>query len=316
MKKKSLALALLLCLLLILSACGSKASSESYRDMEVAPNEPSMEAPAPDYDKSESLTNGNYKPGASADSSGSPEDVYTNDGNKIIRTATLFIQTTEFDAAVAALGKLTEAHGGYYETAEISAGGYHDKYASRTAYYVVRIPKENYNAFRDGTGGIGHVYNMSESSQDVGEAYYDTEARLATLTTKRDRLLALLEKAEYMEDIISLENALADVQYQIDMHTSALRKYDSLIGFSTFHIRLNEVVEITEDPGVKESFGSRLLASLKAGFRNFGEGLEDFVIWFARNLTGIVTFVVIFVAAPLIILRTVRRKRRKNNSGE
>ena len=54
MKKKSLALALLMCVLLILSACGSKASSEAYRDTMI-PNAPTAEAPALDYDKAESL---------------------------------------------------------------------------------------------------------------------------------------------------------------------------------------------------------------------------------------------------------------------
>lgn len=307
MKKKSIVLALLMCVLLVLSACGSKAAL----DQESMTNDaPSAMAPSLDYDKAESLTGGNNKPGGAE----SPEDIYNNEGNKIIRTANLTIQTTEFDAAVAALNQLTGEQGGYFETAEVSGGGYYDKYASRSAYYVVRIPKENFISFRDGAKGIGHVYSMSENSKDIGETYYDTEARLATLTTKRDRLLTLLEKAEYMEDIISLENALADVQYEIDMHTATLRKYDSLIGYSTFYIRLNEMVEITEQPGVKDSFGVRLAASLKAGFRNFGEGLQDFVLWFARNLMGILVFAAIVVAAVFVVRGIKRRRRvRKEN---
>lgn len=313
MKKKSLALALLMCVLLILSACGSKASSEAYRDTMI-PNAPTAEAPVLDYDKAESLTNGSQKPGES--SAGSSGDIYTNDGNKIIRTANMTIQTTAFDEAVAALNRLTGEQGGYFESAEVSGGGYYDRYASRSAYYVIRIPKENFVAFRDGTGGIGHVYSMSENSQDVGEAYYDTEARLATLTTKRDRLLALLEKAEYMEDIISLENALADVQYEIDMHTSTLRRYDSLIGYSTFHIRLNEVIEITETPGVKESFGSRLAASFKAGFKSFGEGVQNFVIWMARNLMGLIIFAAVVAVVVIVVRRCVVRRRKQREQGE
>jgi len=311
MKKKSLLLIVLMCLLILLPACGGKAASESYRDMELAPNSPAEKAPSLDYNKSDSLTGDSAKPGSSS-SDNAAGDIYVNDNNKIIRTANLTIQTMEFDAAVTALNRLTAEQNGYFETAEVSGGSYHDKYASRTAYYVIRIPKENFVSFRDGAGGIGHVHNMSESSKDVGEVYYDTEARLATLTTKRDRLLALLEKAEYMEDIISLENALADVQYEIDMHTSALRKYDSLIGYSTFYIRLNEVVEYKEEPGVKESFGSRLSASLKAGFEDFGDGLQNFAIWLARNLIGVVIFAAIVIVVVVILRRSAhRRKARK-----
>ena len=301
MKRKSLLLAIILILTILLTACGSSASYEAN----------DMMAEAPSYGTS---SGGGLK--GEVESPFYESDIYTSDSNKIIRTANLTIQTTEFDAAVEALNKLTGEQGGYFETAEVEGGGYYDKYARRSAYYVVRVPKENFVAFRDGTGSIGHVYSISESTQDVGETYYDTEARLATLTTKRDRLLALLEKAEVMEDIISLENALADVQYEIDKHTATLRKYDSLIGYSTFYIRLNEVVEVSNEPSVKESFGSRFIASLKAGFEDFDEGLQNFAIWFARNLIGLIIFVAIVIVVIVVCRRQVRRRRARKNQGE
>ena len=311
MKKISLILAILLTLAIILSGCGNSGSSANMKtESDMAIQDSPMEEPSAGiyYD-------GGVKDSASTESSTS-SDIYANDNNKIIRRASLTIQTTEFDTAVEALNRLTQENGGYYETAEVESGGYYNQYASRSAYYVVRVPRENFVAFRDGTGGIGHVYNISESSQDVGEVYYDTEARLKTLETKRDRLLALLEKAEKMEDIISLENALADVQYEIDSHTSTLRKYDSLIGYSTFTIRLNEVVEITEEPGVKESFGSKFVSNLKRGFTEFGESLQDFAIWFARNLMGIIIFVIVVVVVVIVVRRIVRRRRTRRNTAE
>ena len=252
--------------------------------------------------------------GMSTSSSSYESGIYNDENNKIIRTANLTIQTTEFDSSIEALNRLTEENSGYYENAEVDSGSYYNQKANRSAYYVVRVPKENFVAFRDGTGGIGHVYSIYESTQDVGETYYDTEARLETLTTKRDRLLALLEKAEEMEDIISLENALADVQYQIDQHTATLRKYDSLIGYSTFYIRINEVTKISEEPAVTETFGSKFVSSLKKGFAEFGEGVQDFAIWFARNLIGIIIFAAIVVAAVFIVRRQVRRRRAKNKT--
>ena len=311
MKKISLILAILLTLAIVLTGCGNSGSSANMKtESDMMSQGAPMEAPSAD-----GYYAGGVKDSVSTESSTS-SDIYANDNNKIIRRASLTIQTTEFNTAVEALNRLTQENGGYYETAEVESGGYYNQYASRSAYYVVRIPRENFVAFRDGTGGIGHVYNISESSQDVGEVYYDTEARLKTLETKRDRLLALLEKAEKMEDIISLENALADVQYEIDSHTSTLRKYDSLIGYSTFTIRLNEVVEITEEPGVKESFGSKFVSNLKRGFAEFGESVQDFAIWFARNLMGIIMFVIVVVVVVIVVRRIVRRRRARKNTAE
>lgn len=296
MKKISFLLAFILSLAIVLSGCGANggmADSESYPG-------------APDYGyDSNGVVTDRYE------SESATVDIYNNENNKVIRTASLTIQTIDFDATLAALNELTTKLGGYFETAEVESGGYYNQYANRSAYYVVRIPKENFIAFRDGTGGIGHVYSIQENTQDVGETYYDTEARLATLTTKRDRLLALLEQATLMEDIITLENALADVQYEIDRHTATLRKYDSLIGYSTFNIRINEVTQITDEPAVTESYGARLWSNFKTGFVRFGEGLGNFVLWIARNLVGIIIFVVIVVVVIVFWRRYAKRKRTK-----
>ena len=315
MKKLSLLLAILLTLAIVLTGCGnaSYANKDSAGRAPMAPAASVAPNEMPSMDMAESA-GGIYKDGYS--NSVSSGAIYENPDNKIIRTANITIQSTEFDDAVLALNQLTNQLGGYFETAEVQGGGYYNQYANRSAYYVVRVPKENFIAFRDGTSGIGHIYSINENTQDVGEAYYDTEARLQTLTTKRDRLLSLLEKADKMEDIISLENALADVQYQIDMHTSTLRKYDSLIGYSTFYIRLNEVVEIKEEPSERESFGSKFISSLKKGFKEFGEGVQNFAIWFARNLIGIIIFAAVVVVAVVVLRRIFRRRRAAKNSNQ
>ena len=244
----------------------------------------------------------------------SPESVLASDPDaKIIRTAELTIQTLDFDQSVTALAALTETYGGYYETAQVNSGSYYDQHARRSAYYVVRIPKENFTHFRDDVGTVGHLHNYTENAQNIGEEYYDTEARLETLTTKRERLLLLLDQADVMEDIISLEDALADVQYEIDLHTSTLRKYDSLIDYSTFTIDLDEVAKIEQEAGLQDSYGARLLANLKTGLSNFGDGLQDLSLWLARNLISLVILAAAVAAAVLIVLRR-RKKRRSNHS--
>ena len=46
------------------------------------------------------------------------------------------------------------------------------------------------------------------------------------------------EKAETMEDIISLETALSDVEYEIEQLSSTLNRYDSLVSFATIRLDL------------------------------------------------------------------------------
>lgn len=300
-KKLSLVLAALLALS-ALAGCGAKAGNS-------ASLEPQASASVSyDYGKVED-SNGYFSGEAEAPGEPAGGSVYSSEDAKIIRTASMTIQTTAFEDALTALGDLTTALGGYYETAEVSSGGYYDSRANRSAWYVVRVPGENYNAFRDAAGTVGHVSSLTESSVDVGEQYYDAETRLQTMKTKQERLLVLLERAENMEDIITLESALADVQYEIDRYSGELRRYDGLIDYATFNVRVQEVVRVSDEPGVQDGFGSRLSASLKRGLSAFGEGFQDFLLWLAENLIGVLIFAAVVAAVVVIVRRRLRRRR-------
>lgn len=302
--KKIISVFLAAILVLALCACGAGGSSaaDKFSGNASSPSTESFDKVQDDgiYDQSQdSFT--------SVDS-----EIFTDPDAKIIRSAVLTIQTVDFSQSVEKLAALTELNGGYYETAKVSGGGYYDTYANRSAYYVVRIPKENFVAFRDAVGAVGHIYSISEGAKNVGEVYHDTEMRLATLETKQERLLALLEEAYLMEDIISLENALAEVQYEIDSLNTTLRKYDSLIDYSTFEIDLHEVVKIEEEPGVQDSFGTKLIAQLKNGWNSFTNGILNFVLWFARNIISLVIVAAVIFAFVRVVIYW-RRKRRNNN---
>lgn len=227
--------------------------------------------------------------------------------SKLIRSAWLSVQTLDFDGTTAALEALTARLGGYYEQASVSGGDYYSKNAMRSATYTIRVPKEQYAAFLSGAGEVGHVVSSSERQEDVGEAYYDTELRLRTQQVKQERLLALLEKADKMEDIISLESALSEVQYQIEQYSSSLQRYDSLVDFATIDVELSEVLEIEDTPVQTLNFWTRLGGSFTDGMAGVGRAVQDLVLWLAYNLVG----VAVFAAAAVGVLVVVRKKYRR-----
>lgn len=306
--------ALLLSFLLILALCACGASNGMVKDEAYFDSE----SPSASEDYYESPENGGYISSESkTDFPSVDSSVYHDPDAKVIRTAKMTIQTTEFNDAVSALSALTESLNGYYETSQVDGGNYNSKYVYRTAYFVVRIPKENFAAFRDSVGDVGHVSFFAEDAKNVGEEYYDTETRLATLETKHERLLALLEKATVMEDIITLENALADVEYQMDRYNTTLRKYDSLISYSTFTINLNEVARIVDEPEVTEGFGRKLANQLTEGFSAFAEGLQNFTLWLARNIiTLVIIAAIIFVIVRVFVVRARKRRAKYNQTSE
>ena len=175
------------------------------------------------------------------------------------------------------------------------------------------MPAEKYSQFVTSAGDLGYVTSINETSEDVGEAYYDTEARLKTQRTKQERLLALLERAETMEDIIALENALSDVEYQIEQYSSTLNRYDALIGFATFNIYLNEVNRVTQEVGETASLGARMAAGFQASFRGLGQGFQNFLIWASYNIFLLVILAAVAVVAVIVGKRELDKRNGKGD---
>jgi len=223
---------------------------------------------------------------------------------KLIYTANIELESTEFDNASAGLGKLVSDAGGYFESSSV------DNYGSyRRAYYTVRVPAEQFDVFCNSVGELCQVNNISRSAQDISEAYYDTESRLITQQTKLERLQELLSQAEDMEDIITLESAISETELTIESLTGSLRKYDSLVGYSTITISLREVYKYTptEEPVI--GFGAKLAAAFRSGTAGFVDGAQSFLLSLARNWAGWLLFIIIVVAV-ILILRAIARRRR------
>lgn len=308
MKKRKFLTALILVLCLALSACGASSMDASGGS---APNLAPQESAAPEAPEWD------YGGGPSADgeigfapeeSNGGAGGSYY-DNTKIIRTADLSLQSTEFDAAVDALNALVDHQNGYFESSNFSYGGYSST-GNRWGEFTVRVPQENFDAFLSAVGDVAHVVSRNTGVQDVGEAYYDAELRLKTLETKHERLLSLLEQAELMEDIISLESALSDVEYEIQQYTSTLTRYDALIDFSTIRIELREVARVTDTPTQTDPLSARMGAAFSSGWQEFCDGLAIFALWCAYNFMGILIFLAVAAAAAFVLVR-LRRRRRK-----
>ncbi len=238
-----------------------------------------------------------------------PEDAAYNAASnvKLIYRADVSLQTTEFDEAVAALQELVKKCGGYFESTEISNGSYYSEGSYKSGYYVVRVPQERYREFLDSLHEASYVVSMSESVEDIGLEYFETEGRLETLKIKEDRLQNLMREANNMSDIIELENALSDTQYQIDMYSSTLNRYDSLVDYSTVCVNLEKVVRYENGIDRDQSFLARLAQNLKDGAANFLYALDCFANWISYNLiTLAIIAVIIIVACKFHWLRSIR----------
>ena len=308
--KRLLALVLsLLLLFMVMTGCGSSTMNGGAAEDSMAPGNAATDggwSPEYDYSKEEGVSgsvsempslNGNPESGA-----GNPLE-----NAKIIYTGDLTLQTTSMDDAAAALAQLVSNYGGYFESQEV----YLERY-SKDAYYVVRIPGDSFYDFLNSVSAT-EVYTVTYrnvTSENVGEAYADIENRLETLNIKLNRLQSLLEQAVSMEDIITIDSAISEVEYMIEMLSGEKRHYDSLINYSTVRISMYEVSVASE--GVDPTLGERISSSFYRGIEDFVEWCEDFLVWLVGSWIGLLIFAVIIVVV-ITFLRKAKKKgpRRK-----
>ena len=223
---------------------------------------------------------------------------------KIIYTADMSLETKEFDEAQQALEDVVNELGGYFESRSVNQGGHY-----RSLDCTVRVPVKNFITFLDRAGETAHVTNRSEYLEDVSEAYYDQEARLATQRIKLERLQELLGKAENMADIITIESAISETELQIEYLTGSLRQYDSQINYSTVSIYLREVYRLSTDEEAPVTFGDRIASAFSSGLSSGVANLDDFAIFVARNWLSLLILIAVIAAAVLFFRR--RRSRKK-----
>ncbi len=307
MKKYRLLLALMLLFSLGLTAC-SRSSTGGSSPQEANYAAPEMPGATPIPSPSGAMNS--YDGISDSQDTPSGMDVLARaQESKLILRAALSVESTEFDKAVEALDRLVQEKGGYYERNALQRGTYYDTSAARYGDFTIRVPQENFDAFLSAAGTVGHVVSSNETSEDVGEAYYDTEIRLKTQRTKHERLLSLLEKADNMENIIALESALSEVEYQIEQLSGTLRKYDSLVGYSTITLHLDEVLTITEHPRETVSFAGRISNAFSGGLNALGLRMSNLAVWAAYHFVGILFF---FAACAVAGVVLIKRRRRHN----
>lgn len=296
----SLLLALTL-LITLLTGCGSASTGTANGTMDQAA------AGSAEMTESQEAGTGGYgfATEASQSDSGSPAAPRAGDA-KLIYTGSHTLECTDLQVAMPGLEALVSDHGGYLERQEI-----YQQTGWQTADYTVRVPSDQYDAFLAAveTWEGGKVTYQSSSVDDVGEEYADIENRLETLQIKLDRLQGLLAQAENMEDIITIESAISDVEYEIEDLSGQKNRYDSLIDYSTVYITLQQVNTLSE--GVNPTLGERLSKGFTRGLGNFAEGCADFLVWLVSHLIGVVIFLAVVAVAVTLAVRRRRRRREK-----
>lgn len=223
---------------------------------------------------------------------------------KIIRTYNISLETKDIKRSMERLEKLVEEEEGYiessYQDGKLQVGEW------AQVHYTIRIPRGQIEKIRLALEELGQVSYFSQAADNVTRTYQDTQARIELLELKEKKLKELLVRAESLEDVITLENSIMDMQFERESITSFLRDMDNRIDYDTFYIGISQVVSYTE-----KSFGERFKDSFGEGLRDFGEGLEDFIIFLSYSWAYLVLLALLGVGVYFLIKKIKRKKHLK-----
>ncbi|HWP51966.1 MAG TPA: DUF4349 domain-containing protein [Clostridia bacterium] len=246
---------------------------------------------------------------------GKTDVVAISSDRKIVKHSYLTLETKEFDTALEKLLAAITQQGGYIESQSINGQSltYRGSYYERTASIQARIPADKLDGVIATVGGICNITSKSESIDDITDSYFDTEAHLNSLKLQEERLLEILSKAEKLEDVISLEQALSDVRYQIESLTASMRRMDSQITYSYMNMDLREVVEYQSVESAPKTLGEKIAASFKRSGEKIAWFFEATLLFVIEDLPLIVIWIAITGVIAFISFKQLRRIQRKMN---
>ena len=223
------------------------------------------------------------------------------DGRKVILRAEVSLEAKDYDEALQTLLERVAAMGGYLASREDY------DYGRKEVSLCVRVPSDRFDAFLGGMEEIANVTRLAQSAQDITESYLETQSYLESLTTQQTRLLELMAQAETLEDLLAIEDRLAEVRAQLQYYASLKNAYDSQIDDATIDISLCEVRDYTV---TEPTFGEQLLAALQNSGRGFLRFLQDLLF----TVIDLAPYLVILVPLGILALRALRRRRARRKA--
>jgi hypothetical protein len=243
MVAKSLGASVLALLVLALAACGLSETKSDDGGAPVGRERAGVDSAAgsgPDLAKSsEGAVSVTEDPAALGDS-----------GRKIVKTADLGLRSEEVRRSAARAQQVAATAGGTVLSSQVYRSD-----DSVTADLVLSIPSEEFERVLDELRSLGEkITTDSISGQDVTEEYVDLKSRERNLRATEESLLRLYDRAENVEEALSIQRELTTVRGEIELVQGRIKYLDQRSTYSQITLNIQPVTsppppKPTWDPG-------------------------------------------------------------------
>jgi len=213
---------------------------------------------------------------------------------KLVKTGQLTLEVDDIVEAMDSVAGIAGELDGY-----VVSSSKHERENRVFGHVSIRVPAERFDEAFDRLRQLAvDVPYENTESRDVTEEYTDLEAQLRNLEATEAQYLALLEKAETVEDILAVQRELSNVRGQIERTKGRMQYLERTSDMSLIEVSLQE----TKPLGATGWSASETFKSAMRGLITFGKVLANIAIW-------LVIFCPIWI--PIIFLIRFLRRRRK-----
>ncbi|HET6314190.1 MAG TPA: DUF4349 domain-containing protein [Chloroflexia bacterium] len=160
----------------------------------------------------------------------------------IIRTATLQLRVKDVAASMDEIRGVVGGHAGYVTGSESRQEG-----ESTVGTMTVQVPAAQFDAAISKLRTLGlKVLHENVTTSDVTEEYTDLNSQLRNLQATESRILALVGRAEQINDILALDRELRGIQGEIERIQGRLNFLGKRAEMSTITISLYPEAVVVE----------------------------------------------------------------------
>lgn len=183
----------------------------------------------------------------------------------------------------------------------------------RTDEIIIRVPSANYKAFVSEYGELGNVTSKTQTVDNITQEYYDTTSQVEGLKAEMERLEDMMSQATEIEDMITINQAITELQSEINSLTTYIRTMDSDVAYSYVTMSIREVLEYSEVEQVvkKNTFIDRLKNQCIDTWKGFLDFLENLLFAIIGLIPAIVILGVIYVVIRITCKDKIKAWKEK-----
>src|SRR5437868_6707307 len=279
--------ALLIAAPLLLAACAQSASAPGSTTAQGRGSQVGMPVPVPA--PAADAASGYSGIAATAPNKDLPTVVVSGDRNLIL-TAKIDMRSKDPWATSDRAQAIASGLGG--DVLNLTQSGSGD---TRSASLTIRVPSSRFaDALQQLRTLDGEVQTSGVSAQDVTDQFIDLQARLAAKQAEEQRYIAILNRANTIDDILKVDASLSNVRTQIEQLTGQINSIKQRTDYSTISMSISTIAVLPGDTSTKAWDPAKTVTRALAALGAMMQVFADVVIW-----------LVVFGWLPLLALAAV-----------